>query len=122
MRPVRTLPARTRKTDGRDREASVTRRRTCLSTVWGRRLGGGPVPTARYDGPVNWTVAVRMRPLRSLPPLPAGLGGKMVEALAKAAAQQPEWPGPEAVRRVRTVLESVPPITVPQEIDRLRQR
>src|SRR5690606_1309882 len=122
MRPVRTLPARTRKTDGRDREASFTRRRTCLSTVWDRRLGGGPFPTDRYDGPVNWTVDVPMEHLPSLPPLPAELREKLDEALAKPAAQQPEWPDPEAVRRVRTVLESVPPITVPQEIDRLRQR
>ncbi|WP_052344392.1 class II 3-deoxy-7-phosphoheptulonate synthase [Thermocrispum municipale] len=63
-----------------------------------------------------------MEHLPSLPPLPAELREKLDEALAKPAAQQPEWPDPEAVRRVRTVLESVPPITVPQEIDRLRQR
>lgn len=41
-------------------------------------------------------------------------------ALSKPAAQQPEWPDPEAAANVRSVLESVPPITVPAEVDRLR--
>src|SRR3954463_14407336 len=44
------------------------------------------------------------------------------EALARPAAQQPEWPDEDAVQKVRTVLESVPPVTVPAEIDRLHAR
>src|SRR5690242_11629916 len=44
------------------------------------------------------------------------------DALARPAAQQPEWPDGEHVRQVRTVLESVPPVTVPSEVDRLRAR
>ncbi|WP_253875943.1 class II 3-deoxy-7-phosphoheptulonate synthase [Promicromonospora umidemergens] len=42
--------------------------------------------------------------------------------MRRPAAQQPEWPDPDLTRRARGVLESVPPITVPAEIDRLRQR
>jgi 3-deoxy-7-phosphoheptulonate synthase len=47
---------------------------------------------------------------------------RLDEALARRGAQQPEWPDAGAVQQVRTVLESVPPITVPSEIDRLRTK
>ena len=40
-------------------------------------------------------------------------------ALAKPAAQQPSWDA-ESAKVMRTVLESVPPVTVPAEIERLR--
>ena len=46
----------------------------------------------------------------------------MSEALARPAAQQPVWPDPEDVSRVRAVLEAVPPIAVPAEVDRLQER
>ncbi len=68
---------------------------------------------------VNWTVDVPVDELPELPPLPGELRARLDEALASPAAQQPTWPDPEAVRNVRTVLESVPPITVPAEVDRL---
>lgn len=71
---------------------------------------------------VNWTVDVPIDALPSLPPLPVELRERLDDALTRPAAQQPEWPDEEAVHRVRTVLESVPPITVPAEIDRLRER
>ncbi len=71
---------------------------------------------------VNWTVDVPIDALPSLPPLPAELRKRLDDALSRPAAQQPEWPDPEVVSRVRTVLESVPPITVPAEVDRLRER
>ncbi|RZS38944.1 3-deoxy-D-arabinoheptulosonate-7-phosphate synthase [Herbihabitans rhizosphaerae] len=58
--------------------------------------------------------------LPELPPLPPNLRTQLDDALARPAAQQPEWPDAEQVRQVRTVLESVPPITVPAEIDKLR--
>ncbi|APU16967.1 MULTISPECIES: class II 3-deoxy-7-phosphoheptulonate synthase [Actinoalloteichus] len=67
-----------------------------------------------------WTVDVPVETLPSLPPLPAELRDRLDVALSKPAAQQPEWPDPEAVGKVRAVLESVPPITVPAEVDRLR--
>ncbi len=44
---------------------------------------------------------------------------RLDEALTLPAAQQPEWPE-EQVSKVRKVLESVPPVTVPSEVDRLR--
>ncbi len=70
--------------------------------------------------PVNWTVDVPVDELPELPPLPAELRRRLDDALARPAAQQPSWPDAEHVRRIRTVLESVPPITVPTEIDRLQ--
>ncbi len=71
---------------------------------------------------MNWTVDVPIDTLPELPPLPPDMRKALDEALARPAAQQPEWPDPEAVRKVRTVLESVPPVTVPAEIDRLQDR
>ncbi|MGH3622562.1 MAG: class II 3-deoxy-7-phosphoheptulonate synthase [Sciscionella sp.] len=71
---------------------------------------------------MNWTVDIPVDTLPELPPLPAELRASLDEALARPAAQQPAWPDDEAVRNVRTVLESVPPVTVPSEIDRLRDR
>ncbi|MEU3272914.1 class II 3-deoxy-7-phosphoheptulonate synthase [Saccharomonospora sp. NPDC006951] len=71
---------------------------------------------------MNWTVDVPIDTLPSLPPLPAELRERLDAALTRPAAQQPEWPDGDAVARVRAVLESVPPITVPAEIDRLRDR
>ncbi len=60
-----------------------------------------------------------MDTLPELPPLPPTLRDKLDEALSRPAAQQPEWTDADQVRQVRKVLESVPPITVPSEIDRL---
>jgi 3-deoxy-7-phosphoheptulonate synthase len=57
-----------------------------------------------------------------LPPLPPELRTQLDAALARPAAQQPQWPDADSVHRVRSALESVPPITVPAEIDLLRQR
>jgi 3-deoxy-7-phosphoheptulonate synthase len=68
---------------------------------------------------VNWTVDVPVDTLPELPPLPPTLRARLDDALSRPAAQQPEWPDPEQVRQVRTLLESVPPVTVPNEIDRL---
>jgi 3-deoxy-7-phosphoheptulonate synthase len=73
-------------------------------------------------GSETWTVDVPMDELPELPPLPPELRRKLDVALTQPAAQQPKWPDVEHVRRVRTVLESVPPITVPTEIDRLREQ
>jgi len=67
-------------------------------------------------------VSVSFDPPDELPPLPPELRRKLDEALTRPAAQQPKWPDPDHVRRVRTVLESAPPVTVPTEIDRLRDQ
>ncbi|HEY0498046.1 MAG TPA: 3-deoxy-7-phosphoheptulonate synthase, partial [Kutzneria sp.] len=71
---------------------------------------------------MNWTVDVPVDTLPELPPLPPTLRRKLDAALARPAAQQPEWPSAEQTKMARTVLESVPPITVPAEVDLLRSR
>ncbi|WP_407646839.1 class II 3-deoxy-7-phosphoheptulonate synthase [Allosaccharopolyspora coralli] len=68
----------------------------------------------------NWTVDVPVDTLPELPPLPQDLRTRLDDALARPAAQQPTWPE-DQVRSVRTVLESVPPVTVPSEVLRLRE-
>ncbi|HWV83925.1 MAG TPA: 3-deoxy-7-phosphoheptulonate synthase class II [Capillimicrobium sp.] len=71
---------------------------------------------------MTWTVDVPVAELPELPPLPAALAAALADALERPAAQQPPWPDPEYVVRVRTLLEHVPPITVPAEVDRLQER
>jgi 3-deoxy-7-phosphoheptulonate synthase, class II len=71
---------------------------------------------------VNWTVDAPVEKLPELPPLPADLRARLDDALSRPAAQQPDWPDPEQVKHVRAVLESVPPVTLPPEIDRLQTR
>jgi 3-deoxy-7-phosphoheptulonate synthase len=69
---------------------------------------------------MNWTVDLPVDTLPELPPLPPALGAALKDALGRPAAQQPKWPDPEYVVRVRSLLESVPPIAVPAEVDRLQ--
>src|SRR6201988_2538355 len=71
-----------------------------------------------YHGPRNWTVDIPIDQLPSLPPLPADLRARLDAALAKPAAHQPTWLADQA-KAMRTVLESVPPVTVPSEIQKL---
>ena len=68
---------------------------------------------------MNWTVDVPIDQLPQLPPLPDDMRHRLDAALAKPAAQQPSWDA-ESAKVMRTVLESVPPVTVPAEIERLR--
>jgi 3-deoxy-7-phosphoheptulonate synthase len=70
---------------------------------------------------VNWTVDVPIDQLPALPPLPAGLRERLDAALAKPAAQQPSWDAEQATA-MRTVLESVPPVTVASEIEKLSRQ
>ncbi len=76
---------------------------------------------ARYHERVNWTVDVPIDQLPPLPPLPDELRHRLDAALAKPAAQQPSWDA-ESARVMRTVLESVPPVTVAAEIERLKSQ
>ena len=71
---------------------------------------------------MTWTVDVpeTARPAQS--PLPIPTAAALADALGRPAAQQPSWPDPDAVARVRALLESVPPIAVPTEVDRLQAR
>lgn len=71
---------------------------------------------AAVDSPVD----LPLDTLPQLPPLPPELRTALDKALDMPAAQQPQWPDAEAVSMVRTVLESVPPITVPAEVVQLR--
>ena len=68
---------------------------------------------------MNWTVDVPIDQLPALPPLPEELRHRLDAALAKPALQQPSWDVDQA-SAMRTVLESVPPVTVPAEIERLK--
>ncbi|BBY53297.1 3-deoxy-7-phosphoheptulonate synthase class II [Mycobacterium koreense] len=70
---------------------------------------------------MNWTVDVPIEQLPTLPPLAEHQREKLDAALAKPAAQQPTWPADSAAA-MRTVLESVPPITVPSEVTRLHEQ
>ncbi len=69
---------------------------------------------------MNWTVDVPIDRLPELPPLPAELRRQLDDALSRPAAQQPSWPAGQAAA-MRTVLESVPPITVPEEVESLQR-
>ncbi|ALE74100.1 MULTISPECIES: class II 3-deoxy-7-phosphoheptulonate synthase [unclassified Pseudonocardia] len=71
---------------------------------------------------MNWSVDAPIDVLPELPPLPADLRSALDDALSRPAAQQPEWPEPSRVGDVRKVLESVPPVVLPPEVDRLQQR
>ncbi len=68
---------------------------------------------------MNWTVDIPSDILPTLPPLPEHLRRSLHRALGLPAAQQPAWPDPDQVHAVRAVLESVPPVTVPSEVDLL---
>ena len=69
----------------------------------------------------NWTVDVDIDQLPELPALPGDLGRRLDEALSRPALQQPSW-DPSHAAAMRTVLESVPPICVASEVDRLREK
>ena len=71
---------------------------------------------------MNWTVDIPVDTLPELPPLPPALRTALDEALARPALQQPAWPDHDYVVKVRSLLEAVPPITVPAEVDRLQER
>ncbi|MFT4043616.1 MAG: 3-deoxy-7-phosphoheptulonate synthase class II [Gordonia sp. (in: high G+C Gram-positive bacteria)] len=66
----------------------------------------------------NWTVDVPIEELPTLPPLPGDLEHRFADAISRPALQQPNWPAEEA-HKMRTVLESVPPICMPAEVEAL---
>lgn len=70
---------------------------------------------------MNWTVDVPIDQLPDLPPLPGDLRERLDAALARPALQQPGWDAGQA-KAMRTVLESVPPVTVPSEVERLKEQ
>src|SRR5215208_7956175 len=72
---------------------------------------------------MTWTVDVPVAAAGPAPPsLPAAAVAALTDALARPAAQQPGWSDHEYVARVRALLETVPPIAVPTEVDSLQER
>ncbi|CAB4949147.1 unannotated protein [freshwater metagenome] len=71
---------------------------------------------------MNWTIDIPAESLPDLPPLPPELRAALDEALSRPALQQPSWPDPDYTSRVRRMLEAVPPVTLPMEVDRLQER
>ncbi len=63
-----------------------------------------------------------LAPARPSSPPPNRLSAAVDNALARPAAQQPQWSDAGAVHRVRAVLESVAPVVRVEEVDRLRAR
>jgi 3-deoxy-7-phosphoheptulonate synthase len=71
---------------------------------------------------MTWTIDVPEATRPVARDLPVALAAALADALARPAAQQPKWPDPDAVGRVRGLLETVPPIAVPTEVDSLQRR
>ncbi|MGX6448533.1 class II 3-deoxy-7-phosphoheptulonate synthase [Patulibacter sp. S7RM1-6] len=71
---------------------------------------------------MNWTIDIPAESLPDLPPLPPALRAALDEALSRTALQQPSWPDADYTSRVRRLLETVPPVTLPAEVDRLQER
>ena len=87
-----------------------------------RHLGSGVAGPVHYAvGVVNWTVDVPIDELPVLPPLPGDLQQRFEDAMSRPALQQPSW-SPDEAARMRTVLESVPPICMPAEVETLSER
>ncbi|MEV4420600.1 class II 3-deoxy-7-phosphoheptulonate synthase [Patulibacter sp. NPDC049589] len=70
---------------------------------------------------MNWTIDIPVASLPDLPPLPPALRAALDEALSRPALQQPSWPDAGYTARVRRLLEAVPPVTLPAEVDRLQE-
>jgi len=68
---------------------------------------------------MTWTVDVPEAAQPSPPALPTAA---VADALARPAVQQPSWPDRDLLDRVRALLETVPPIAVATEVDRLQER
>ncbi len=71
---------------------------------------------------MSWTIDVPETGGLAPSPLPGALAAAVSDAVARPAVQQPPWPDADAVGRVRALLEQVPPITVPTEVDALQER
>ena len=71
---------------------------------------------------MTWTVDIPSTPHADAPPLPSPFQAAVDEALTRPALQQPPWPDPEQVKRVKGVLSAVPPIAVASEVEALQQR
>jgi len=68
---------------------------------------------------MSWPVDL---PVTSGSALPHPLAAAVTDALARPAVQQPVWPADTDIERVTGLLETVPPIAVPTEVDGLQAR
>src|SRR5690606_25477457 len=84
--------------------------------------GARRTPELRSLAVVNWTIDIPGESLPDLPPLPPELRAALDAALSRPALQQPSWPDPDYTRKVRRLIEAVPPVTLPAEVDRLQER
>ena len=72
---------------------------------------------------MSWTIDVPGEAAIPVAPyMPSALAAAVADLGARTAAQQPVWPDHDQARRVLGVLEAVPPITVPTEVDALQER
>ncbi len=71
---------------------------------------------------MSWTVDVPVNASGRPSQLPSALAAAVAEVVAYPASQQPAWPDPDQAARVLNVLETVPSIAVPTEIDVLQGR
>jgi len=70
---------------------------------------------------VSWTVDIPQSVLPDLPPLPEGIEEVFQDVIKRDAKQQPSW-DPTQADNVRKILESVPPIVVAPEIEKLKRQ
>ncbi|MCG7234156.1 MULTISPECIES: class II 3-deoxy-7-phosphoheptulonate synthase [unclassified Corynebacterium] len=68
---------------------------------------------------MSWTVDIPQSVLPDLPPLPEGIEEVFQDVIKRDAKQQPSW-DPTQADNVRKILESVPPIVVAPEIEKLK--
>ncbi|AKK03540.1 class II 3-deoxy-7-phosphoheptulonate synthase [Corynebacterium epidermidicanis] len=69
---------------------------------------------------MSWTVDIPVNELPSLPPLPPELASTFDDVVRRDAKQQPTWDAGQSMA-VRRILETVPPIVVPQEVRELKK-
>ena len=70
---------------------------------------------------MSWTIDIPNEALPDLPPLPDGIEERFRDVVDRPAKQQPSWDQAQA-DNVRKILESVPPIVVPPEIESLKRK
>ncbi|QPK78519.1 3-deoxy-7-phosphoheptulonate synthase class II [Corynebacterium lizhenjunii] len=70
---------------------------------------------------MSWTVDIPKDALPDLPPLPEGIEEHFQDVIARDAKQQPSW-DQDVADNVRKILESVPPIVVAPEVEKLKKQ
>lgn len=70
---------------------------------------------------MSWTVDIPVDDLPDLPPLPGGIQERFEDVISRDAKQQPSWDRKSA-DTVRKILESVPPIVVAPEVQKLKKQ